>query len=254
MTKSICFLSPQYGGKCDTPFFGSALKVQQALDDQGIECEWALGTNESLVHRGRMSLLASALDETDHDIFWFLDSDLQYEPVDVARIWNLIHDQDAGIAVGVYPMKKKDACWYAAWVDGKLIKDLDKFSGPVKVDYAGTGFMAMTREALETVRGYLQERESIAKQLIERLDEDLTPIQRRIAKEMQDSMCAWWDGPERKTPAYFMTPIVELDGRRILESEDYNFCRVARDAGLDIWMDPECKLVHWGSWGYGLQD
>ena len=250
---SICFLSPQYGGKCDTPFFGSCIKAQQAFDDQGIEVEWALGTNESLVHRGRMSMLASAMDETDHDIFWFLDSDIQSEPDDFARIWNLITDPDkSGIAVGVYPMKKHDACWYAAWVDGKLIKDLDKYSEPIKVDYAGTGFMAITRKALETVRGYLQERESIAKQLIERLGEDLTPIQRKVAKEMQDCMSWYWDGPERETPAFFMTPIVEQGGKRILESEDYNFCRIARDAGLDIWMDPACKLIHWGSWAYGL--
>lgn len=249
---SICFLSPQYGGKCDTPFFGSCIKTQQALDDQGIECEWALGTNESLVHRGRMSMIQSALDETDHDIFWFLDSDLGFEPDHIAKVWNLLHEEGVEIAVGVYPMKKPDACWYAAWVDGELIKDLDKYSGPIKVDYAGTGFMAIKRSALEKVRAYLQERYEIAQDLVKRLEKDLSPIQQNVLKAMLGGVDYRWDGPERETTAFFMTPIVELEGKRILESEDYNFCRMAREAGLDIWMDPSVRLIHWGTWGYGL--
>jgi hypothetical protein len=48
-------------------------------------------------------------------------------------------------------------------------------------------------------------------------------------------------------PALFMTPI-HNDG---LESEDYHFCRIAREAGFKITMDPSVRLKHWGQFAYG---
>jgi hypothetical protein len=122
-------------------------------------------------------------------------------------------NMEADIAVGVYAMKKPDKQWFAAWKDGALVKDLDQFKGPIEVEYAGTGFMLIKREVIEA-----------------------------LAKSAPS-----YEGPNGRVPALYMTPI-HNDG---FESEDYHFCRIAREAGFKIMMDPSVRLGHIGQYRYG---
>lgn len=117
----------------------------------------------------------------------------------------------ADIACGVYRMKRPGDL-YAAWKDGALVTNLSKFDGPVEVDLAGTGFLLIKREVIE--------------KLTEKHGTYL--------------------GSHGRTPAIYMTPI-HNDG---LESEDYHFCRLAREAGYKIIMDPSVRLKHWGQFAY----
>ncbi len=117
------------------------------------------------------------------------------------------------IACGCYAMKKRDAQWYAAWKDGALVKDLDQFDGPIEVDYCGTGFLLIRRNVIETLA----------------------------------ASAPTWEGVNGPVPALFMTPIHNGG----LESEDYHFCRIAREAGFKVIMDPSVRLKHWGSYAYG---
>ncbi len=119
----------------------------------------------------------------------------------------------ADIAVGVYAMKKRDKQWNAAWKDGALVKDLDQFPGPIEVDYAGTGFMLINRRVIEALA---------------------------VTAES-------YEGPNGRVPALYMTP-VHNDG---FESEDYHFCRKAREAGFKVMMDPSVRLGHLGQYRYG---
>lgn len=206
---SILFATPCYGGMVTAPHFNSCLQLKEELLKQGLEHDWLTGTNESLVHRARMEMVATFL-ETKHTHLMFLDADLEFDPADVAKIWNL----NADIGVGVYAMKKRDAQWYAAWHKGELVKDLDQFKEPIEVDYAGTGFMMIRRDVIET-----------------------------LAK-----LCGSYEGNGgRRVPALFLTPIWQ-DG---LESEDYHFCRIARQSGYKVIMDPSVRLKHWGMYPYG---
>ncbi len=220
---------------------GSCLNLKEELTRLGLEHDWLLGTNESLVHRGRMEMCASFL-RTDHTHLMWLDADIEFTPDDVAKVWNL----DADIGVGVYAMKKRGQEWFAAWKDGQLVKDLDQFEGPIEVDYAGTGFMLIKREAIDEVRRHLQERHDIAKRLRASLGE-LPPSEAKIADEMVENFSPTWEGSGGDCPSLFMTPIYQNG----LESEDYHFCRIAREAGLKIVMDPSVRLKHWGGYAYG---
>src|SRR3990167_5691415 len=56
-----------------------------------------------------------------------------------------------------------------------------------------------------------------------------------------------FDDDVKDIPALFMTPIHNGG----LESEDYHFCRIAREAGFKIIMDPKVRLKHWGSYAFG---
>lgn len=122
-------------------------------------------------------------------------------------------NMQADVAVGVYAMKKRERQMFAAWHKGKLVTDLDQFKEPIEVDYAGTGFMLIRRGVIENLA--------------------VTSMK--------------WEGANGPVPALFMTPI----HNGILESEDYHFCRIAREAGFKIVMDPAVRLGHWGSYRYG---
>lgn len=124
-----------------------------------------------------------------------------------------IWNMQADIGVGVYAMKKRDKQWFAAWKDGALVKDLDQFDGPIEVDYAGTGFMMIKRDVINALAATSES----------------------------------YEGPNGRVPALYMTPI-HNDG---FESEDYHFCRKAREAGFTIVMDPSVRLGHYGQYRYG---
>lgn len=206
---SILFCTPCYGGIVTAAHFRSCMNLGRVLDGLNIGADWNIPEdNDSLVHRARMEMAASFL-KTEHSHLFWLDADIEFTPDDVAKVWNL----EADVGVGVYPMKKRNKQWYAAWKDGVLIKDLDQFNGPTEVDYAGTGFMLIQRHVIETL-----------------------------------AMTApSYEGPNGRVPALYMTPI-HNDG---LESEDYHFSRIAREAGFKIMMDPSVRLGHWGMYRYG---
>ena len=205
---SILFCTPCYGGMVTAQHFGSCLALKEDLQKAGLKHDWLLGWNESLVTRARNEMTASFL-KTDFSHMMWLDADIEFDPEHVAKLWNL----DADIAVGVYAMKKRNEQWFAAWKDGALVKNLDQFTGPIEVDYAGTGFMLINRRVIEKLAGKSES----------------------------------YEGPHGRVPALYMTPI-HNDG---FESEDYHFCRKAREAGFKIIMDPSVRLGHYGQYRYG---
>lgn len=206
---SILFCTPCYGGVSHAQHLLSCLRLKEALEVRGVDHEWLIEANESLITRARNEMTHSFLN-TRHSHMMWLDADIEFTADDVAKIWNL----EADIAVGVYAMKKRDEQWFAAWKDGKLVKNLDQFDGPVEVDYAGTGFMLIRLEVIE-----------------------------RLSESSES-----YEGPNGRVSALYMTPI----HNDIFESEDYYFCRKAREAGFKIIMDPSVRLKHWGQYAFGL--
>ena len=205
---SILFCTPCYGGMVTAQHFKSCMNLRDELHKQGVDHDWLIGWNESLITRARNEMTAQFLKTGFRYMMW-LDADIEFEPEDVAKLYNL----DADIAVGVYAMKKKDQQWYAAWKDGALVKDLDQFTGPVEVDYAGTGFMLINRRVIEA-----------------------------LAKDAES-----YEGQFGRVSALYMTPI----HNDCFESEDYHFCRIARRAGFKVVMDPSVRLGHYGQYRYG---
>ena len=204
---SILFCTPAYGGQVFAPHMKSCLALASELSEQGVDFDWLIRWNESLVHRARMGMTKAFLD-TDYKYMMWLDADIEFTPDDVASLWNL----DADIAVGVYRMKSDDSM-YAAWVDGKLVNDLDQFEEPIEVDYAGTGFMLIKRQVIEK-------------------------LSKKVPK---------FENECKDIPLLYDTPL----RHGTLLSEDYYFCELARDSGFRVVMDPSVRLTHWGIKGYG---
>ena len=134
---------------------------------QGLQHDWLIGWNESLITRARNEMTLSFLNSPHSHMFW-IDADIEFSPQDVANLWNLQTD----IAVGFYSMKVQGKP-LSAWKDGKLVKLEDCPKEPFRVDYAGTGFMLIDRKVIET-----------------------------LAKDAET-----YEGPNGRVPALYMTPI-----------------------------------------------
>lgn len=199
----IFFALPMYGGFCMSPFFGSCMSLKEAIAD--VPHEFSILTNESAVHRAR-NQLAKTFMESEHDRLMFIDSDIEFDPDSVGKLWAM----DADIAVGLYPMKKLGAA-KAAWMGGKLVTDMP--DEPFEVDYAGTGFMMIKREVFEAMK----------------------PLLKAEKTEQGERV------------RYFHFDNV-LEGVEI--SEDYEFCRLAKELGFKVIADPSINLKHYGLHGY----
>lgn len=123
-----------------------------------------------------------------------------------------VWQMDADIGVAFYCMKRPDKP-LSAWKDGKLVIIEDCPKEPFEVEFAGTGFMCIRRNVIEA-----------------------------LAEKSESYI-----GPDGRVPALYMTP-VHNDG---FESEDYHFCRIAREAGFKVMGDPSIKLGHWGQARFG---
>lgn len=240
---SILFCTPCYGGMLHAAHFRSCMQLKEDLIKLGVAHDWLIGDRESLVHRARMEMTATFL-QTEHSHMMWLDADIEFTSDDVAKLWNM----QADIAVGVYAMKKREEQWFAAWKDGELVKDLDRFDGPTEVDYAGTGFMLIKREAIVGLAEKLKTFEAECRVFIEKLmgcafsTHEIWLLNRMLA-----GVAAEYQGPNGTVPALYMTPILNSG----LRSEDYYFCEIARDAGFKVIMDPSVRLGHWGQFRYG---
>jgi hypothetical protein len=208
----IVFGIPLYGGNCTAEFADSMGRLQSSLDLSNVPYRVVHHVNDSLIPRARNCLVARFMGEfKDFTHFMFIDADIQFEPEDVAKLWNL----DVDVACGCYPTKKDNA-ETTAWKDGKLVK-LEEFDGPTEIDYAGTGFLMIKREVFEKLQ-------------------DAHPETRHM------------EGHLGEVYALFDTQVIDAENwqDRWYCSEDYLFCKRWRDLGGKIILDPSIKLGHVG--------
>ena len=208
---SIFFATPMYGGMCTAQFHQSSMALAEELTKAGVSYDWATPFNESLITRARNNLVAEFL-ASDKEVLMFIDADIAFSVEDVSKLWNLSCEGN-GIVVGAYPMKIPGSTT-SAWVNGKMVHLSDLGSVPVEVDFAGTGFFMVRRDALER----------------------MIDVYRGLEYEEKGTKYALFD-----------TEIHD----NIYLSEDYCFCRRYRAIGGKILLDPTIKLKHIGNYTFG---
>lgn len=211
---SLLIATPMYGGQCTAAFWRSSINLSEVLNERKIAHNWLETTNESLITRGRNTSVATFL-KTEYSHLLFIDADIEFEPEDVAELWNMCQ-ADVDVATGCYPRKELKAP-YVAWANGRLLKphELDKIRQPFPVDYAGTGFMMIKRRVFE---------------ILQVLHPDWKYEEGHVGE-------CW---------GFFQDPIE--DGIHL--SEDYFFCKRVREAGMSVMMHPKVRLKHWGTHRY----
>jgi hypothetical protein len=230
--------TPMYGGLCAGPFARSMMDLLRVGMAQGVEIETGFLSNESLVTRGRNTLVAAFL-KSDATHLAFIDADIEFNPFDLLRMMQ----SGKEIIGGIYP--KKEINWQrvraavAANVPieqlklhtGSFVINVDeaantksvKLNEPFEVQNIGTGFMLIRREVFAVLAPNV-------------------PVYVNDVLDLGGTIKAEPIGE------YFATSI-EPDTRRLL-SEDYHFCALWRRHGGKIWAAPWPKLSHHGAYAF----
>jgi len=169
---------------------------------------WCHLDHESDIARGRSKLLDRVLAQTDAPAFLWIDDDIAFTGSDFDTICQTEHD----IVGGLYPLRhaSRRPC------HGRLIPTAAR--GPiVAVDAIGTGFLRVTRRALESMRPLMQ-----------------------MTADLPTEGPGWTH--------WF--PAGLRDGRYL--SEDWAFCYLAWQAGIPVHAHRDIRLHHIGIHDYTL--
>lgn len=243
----IFLATPMYGGQCAGMFAKSVSDLSAFCATNNIPLQMYFLFNESLITRARNYCVDEFMRSKMQHLM-FIDSDIGFSPQDVIALMALqVQNEEYDIIGGPYP--KKTIAWekikYA--VDKGVADEdpsvLDRYVGdfvfnpkggggsiridePVEVLEIGTGFMMITRKALEKFT------ESY-KELMYRPDHVRTEA---------------FDGT-REIMQFFQAEIDPASKRYL--SEDYWFCQKSQAIGLKTWFCPWMRLQHVGTYIFG---
>lgn len=211
---TIFFALPCYGGVLYESFFMSFLKTVASLSKLGINIAVDTIVNESLIPRGRNSLVAKMMYGESNTHLIFIDVDIGFD--DLAVIKLLLADKD--IVGGLYPKKSLPISYVVNAVE-KPKHD----SSLLQVRHIGTGFMCIKREVFTKMFEFYQD-------LKYKTDIGL-------GEQYDDFTYALFD------------TVIDPETRDYL-SEDYTFCDRWSKIGGEIWADTSLVLDHSGHYKF----
>lgn len=155
----------------------------------------------------------------EYDEMVFVDSDQGWEPGAIIRLCEYPVD----IVGGAVPVKKLKQEYRVTYLPDDPEKPglWTTKDGLIEIAGMGTGFLRISRRALKTMinEGKAQPYDS------------------------QDMYLKYaWD--------FFRSGVVNNGGMGVWYGEDTNFCRLARECGLKIFLDPMINFVHVGRYAY----
>jgi hypothetical protein len=231
--------TPMYGGMCVGGYTMGILECVQTFMQNNIQMYYSYMMNESLITRARNGMAYDFM-QSDATHLMFIDADITFKPQDIVRMVQA----DKDIICGLYP--KKEINWQLisdAVKQGVDYKDLPNYTGsfvvnlvggalestgnvnePMEIDNGGTGFMLIKRSVFEK-------------------------LQPTVPKYTNDMILIVDKNPVKKIiDEFFATSIDETTNR--LLSEDYHFCKIARQAGFKVYAAPWANLTHSGTYNF----
>ena len=245
--KHIFIATPCYGGQIGEPYFRSMMRLAILCNKYDIPFTVSTLANESLVTRGRNTLVSFFMENKAATHLFFIDADIEFNPEDLLRM--VAYDKP--ITVGAYP--KKAVNWEsivnaarnnpeetAQTIEGHssnyvvnfdFLKD-DKgnrtpqvqiIDNLVKLKDAGTGFMCIKKEVIQ--------------QMFDKHPEMKYVNDINVDQKFEPYMYALFD------------TMIDPESRRYL-SEDYTFCRLWQNMGGEVYLDPRTALNHVGHYTF----
>jgi len=234
----IFVATPMYGGMCHAPYTLGMINLVHTFAEYEVPFQFSYLMNESLITRARNTLAYDFL-ESDCTHLMFIDSDIGFSPIDILMMVSASRD----IICGIYP--KKEINWpliHAAVQQGVPMEKLSNYTGafvfnsvddekeatgyvnqPMQISNGGTGFMLIQRKVFEDLQGKVPTYTSDMVTMVE---------QGKTEPKVMDE--------------FFVTSIDEQSNR--LLSEDYHFCKIARQEGFTVWAAPWVNLTHCGAY------
>jgi hypothetical protein len=227
----IFVATPCYGGLVAQRYMQCMFALLQRGNEQGYAVALQLLGYESLITRGRNTLVAMFLDHPAATHLMFIDADIAFDPLEIERMLALNED----VVAGMYPLKILD------WDEQALLRarrgesletaalryvgvacnDAEPHNGFVTAEFAGTGFMLIRRAAIE--------------RMIEAYPETHYVAAHNFTHAPQS----------RNFYALFDCMIEPETGHYL--SEDYAFCRRWRAIGGKVWLNTMSRLTHIGT-------
>ncbi len=187
----------------------------RVLEQRGIEVRRFSAT--AAIDRSRGELATLALRDGFDDLMW-IDSDISFEPDDVARL----RSHELPIAAGIYAKKGAPAFAVHLLPDASALR-VGEGGGLVEVRYVGAGFTCIRREVYADIQRHFS----------------LPPCNTRFGAPV--------------VPYYLPMVIKDGDAYWYL-GEDYAFGERARQAGHKTIVDTVIRLGHIGTYAYGWED
>jgi hypothetical protein len=222
---NIFIATPMYGGLCHGSYAASLMRVTPIFMNAQMPFQFAYRMNESLVTRARDSLAADFM-HTECTHLMFVDGDIGFAAEDILSMVGA----DKDIICGVYPRKEIDWERVAAAVSrGVPPEDLDRYAAVLVVDTLdGADITEADHHPLEVIRGGC----------------GFMLVKREVLEGLADKVPEYYNG-HIMCQQYFDTSI---DSGNWLLSEDYHFCKLARDNSYKVWAAPWVELTHTGSY------
>jgi hypothetical protein len=212
MTKTVMIATPAYSGTVNIPYCLSFAATCEALKLHGFGVQPNVVTSGSLLVAER-NRIVQAFWESECTHLLCIDGDLGW-PVQAVLA---MLDADKEFVAGVYPARGDQKCFlfrpFTA-EDGTIINDRHL----LKMQYIPAGFILISRSAIQKMRDTYPE----------------------LYYEPKDKR----NNPE---PGYCFFDTEVFEGE--FWGEDFVFCRRARGAGIDIWVDPLIQFDHAGTIG-----
>ena len=245
--KHIFIATPCYGGQIGEPYFRSMMRLAILCNKYDIQFTVSTLANESLITRGRNTLVSFFMEHPDATHLFFIDADIEFDPNDLLRM--VAYDRP--ITVGAYP--KKAINWqsiieaarrndeettetieghssnyvvnfeFVTDEDGNPQNQIQIRDNLIKLKDAGTGFMCIQR------------------QVIEKMFEEYPDLKYANDINVDEKF-------EKHMYALFDT-MIDPESRRYL-SEDYTFCRLWQQMGGEVFLDPRTGLNHVGHYTF----
>ena len=215
---NIMIGTPAYGGMVHTDYIWSVLPLQNS----GVNYEIAFIGNQSLITRARNELF-SLFVSSDYDKYshlFFLDADIGIKPEGVRKLL----DHDKPLIAAPVPLKGISPDGKPFFNVGKMLEEQE--NNLVTVDSVGTAVMCIRKDLALEVKEWAIEN----KQVYQRKGQSLlNNVRQEISGEFYN---------------VFDVGIFDDD----YLSEDFYFCRLARELGHKVFVDVSIPTRHNGNY------
>lgn len=221
----LMIASPFYMSQGFSDFMSSNLAVARMLTERGIDWDVVALKGDSYIDRARNTIVATFL-ESDYTDLLMVDTDLKFDPNGVLRL--IGHPEE--IVGGAYPQKNNWGSWSSVPlppvshpIHGQMFqgREIDDGTALLKALTVSAGFSRTKRGAFEKFAEHYED-------MVYR-DPSADPVARK-----------------RVYTTFFAC---EVRGYVRL-GEDSRFCRMWREMGGELWIDPAITFTHWGVKGW----
>ncbi len=209
----VMIATPAYSGKVDIPYALSFAETANLLRTHQIEVQPLITASGSLLVAER-NRIVQAFWESDCTHLLCIDSDLGWP---AQAVLAMLESKKEFVA-GVYPARgEKNVFLFRPVLNENETIVMDKHL--LKMQYIPAGFMLIAKSAIEKMRDTHP-------------DLYYEPKDKNVSNPM---------------PGYCFFNTEVWDGE--FWGEDFVFCRKAREAGVEIWVDPLIQFDHAGTLG-----